>query len=337
MPEDDRIRRQTRLTPLQRVLSSHLVTGLGMFLGRCLPPSAGYGVANLIAGLINTLKPAVYGVVYNNLRQVMGPGIDEHTLHQLTREVFRNTAYGNYELWHLATQTPQVIQTAVHVPPESQAHINQALSHGKGIVVAGVHTGNFDVAMLAFAPLGLDVQILGLAELPTGGFHLMDRMRERAGLRLTSTGVSALREAVTRLRAGGIVVTGVDRPVSGEGSPIEFFGRSAPLPTGHIRLALRTDAVIVVAGAERDALLGTVAHFSAPVEMAYTGDADEDLRINARKVSGLLEAAIRARPSQWGMFVPVWSTPHTARRTARQRSTAIPYEQSPITPAGPNR
>jgi lauroyl/myristoyl acyltransferase len=134
----------------------------------------------------------------------------------------------------------------------------------------------------------------------------MDHMRVRQGVHLTSINVPALREAIRRLRAGGIVLTGVDRPVGDEGYWTEFFGRPAPLPTGHVRLALRADAVIFVASAYRNAGRDNVICISPPLDMVRTGDADEDLRVNMRRVTAWLEKFIRARPEQWGMFVPVW-------------------------------
>jgi KDO2-lipid IV(A) lauroyltransferase len=271
-----------------------------------LPPLLGHALADLIAGLINWFKPDVYWILYENLRHVVEPPADEEALHRITRAGIRNTARNNYELWHLIGAGPEAIREAVLVPAEVQEHYRQAERRGRGVIVVGAHTGNFDVAMLAITTLGLDVQILGLAALPAGGFALMDRMRTRFGIRVTSIGLPALREAIERLRSGGTVVTGVDRPVDDNGPLVEFFGQPAALPVGHIRLGLKTDAAIIVGCARHDPEKGTVMELSAPLEMMYTGDADGDFRVNLRRVTALLEEAIRTKPDQWSMFVPVW-------------------------------
>jgi KDO2-lipid IV(A) lauroyltransferase len=306
MDRDNGSQQQVQSTPLQALLGSRLVTGLGMLCGRYLPPVLGHALADLIAGLINRFKPGVYWILYENLRHVVEPSTDEEALHRMTRAGIRNTARNNYELWHLIGSGPEAIREAVLVPAEAQERFRQAERRGRGVIVAGAHTGNFDVAMLAITTFGLDVQILGMANLPGGGFALMDQMRVRFGIHVTSIGLPALREAIGRLRSGGIVATGVDRPVGDNGPSVEFFGQPAALPAGHIRLALKTDAAVIVGCARRDRQKRTVMELSVPVEMIYTGDADEDLRVNLRRVTASLEEAIRTKPDQWGMFVPVW-------------------------------
>jgi len=290
-----------------------------MFFSKHLPPPVGYTIGGLIAGLINWLKPDVYWIVHANLRQVVGPQVDERDLHRLVRQVFRNNARNDYDLWHLARQRQEVLRAAVYFPSNTWLYLEQARQRGKGIIIVGTHTGNFDLGILALAAHGLEIQVLGLAAPPAGGFDLMDRMRARAGVCLTSTSVQALREAIGRLRAGGVVLTGVDRPVGnvkhsplsgGSRRGVEFFGRLTPLPTGHVRLALKTDATVLVAGSYRDPQRGNAVRFSPPLEMIRTGDPHEDLQVNLRRVTAWLEEFIRACPEQWAMFVPVWPERH---------------------------
>jgi KDO2-lipid IV(A) lauroyltransferase len=304
--QDHRARRQTQPTLLQRFLGSGLVTGAGMWLSKYAPPFLGYGVADLISGLINRLKPEIYWVVHANLRQVLGPQVNEKKLHQTVRQVFHHNARNNYDFWHLVGQGQKAIRAATHVPPDAWDYIEQAQKRGKGLILAGVHTGNFNLFLLTMAARGLEVRVLGLTIPPGGGFVLMDRMRVQAGLHLTSINIPALRQAIRRLRNGGIVTTGVDRPVDDTGERVEFFGRPAALPTGHVRLALKTGAVILVGSPYRDPQKGNTVRFAPPLEMVRTGDPDEELRVNLRRVTAQLEEFIRARPEQWAMFLPVW-------------------------------
>ena len=311
MSQDQHPEQQAQLTPFQRFISNRIVTSLGMFLSKHLPPFIGHGIADLVSGLINYLKPDVYWILHANLRQVVRPEIDEKELHRIVQRGFRNNARNDYDLWHLVSRGPEAIRAVVHLPPEAWAHLNQAQERGKGTIIVGTHTGNFDLGILALAAHGLEIQVLGLADPPAGGFDLMDQMRARAGVHLTSINTQALREAIKRLHGGGIVLTGVDRPVGGVERKVEFFGRPAPLPTGHVRLALKTDAAILVAGPYRDPQQGNVVRLSPPIEMVRTGDRDEDLQVNLRRVTCWMEEHIRAWPEQWAMFLPVWPEQHS--------------------------
>jgi len=123
---------------------------------------------------------------------------------------------------------------------------------------------------------------------------------------VTPVGVEALRSALKRLRNGGVVVTGVDRPLSEHDDPILFFGRPARLPTGHVRLALQTNAPILVACCVQEPTGRYALLLAPPLEMERTYDRNEDIRHNARRVLAILEDMIRQAPEQWLMFVPVW-------------------------------
>ena len=301
---------QVQLTPFQHFLSSHLVTGTGMFLSKNMPPFAGYALAETIAGLINWLKPDVYWVQYANLRRVLGPQAEEDVLHRVTRRAFRHNARNLYKLWHLVARGTEVAHAAAHISPSAIRHLEQALRRGKGTVVAGTHTGNFDLGVLMIASLdvlkNVEFQVLGMAAPPTGGFGLMEQMRAQAGIVVLPSGIPALRRAITCLRGGGVVLAAVDRPLDGLKPQVEFFGRLAPLTTGHVRLALKTDAALLVAGAYQDPQGNDRIAIYPPLEMVRTGDPAEELRLNLRRVTDLVEEHIRARPEQWSMFVPVW-------------------------------
>ena len=89
--------------------------------------------------------------------------------------------------------------------------------------------------------------------------------------------------------------------------PVPFFGRPARVPSGHIRLALKTGAVVVVGycilspDTQRDTI-----YLNPPLELVRTGDREEETQINLRRVLDVLQDAIRRWPGQWQMFVPVW-------------------------------
>jgi hypothetical protein len=53
-------------------------------------------------------------------------------------------------------------------------------------------------------------------------------------------------------------------------------------------------------------------HIEPPLEMLRTGDREEEVQLNMRRVLDSMEAVIRRWAWQWQMFVPVWPEPQEA-------------------------
>jgi lauroyl/myristoyl acyltransferase len=79
------------------------------------------------------------------------------------------------------------------------------------------------------------------------------------------------------------------------------------MPSAHVRLALKTSARLIlvccVLSAETQRY---ILHIEPPLEMIRTGNRDEEVAVNMRRVLDQLEGVIRRWLGQWQMFVPVW-------------------------------
>ena len=188
--------------------------------------------------------------------------------------------------------------------PELYAMLHDAQSTGRGIVVVAPHLGNLDLGLAGFAAEGYDIQAITYEDAP-GGYQLQNRLREGSGYVITPADADAAKMAFARLRQGGIVLTGVDRPLPNGAKMVQFFGRPAPLPTGYIRLALSTNSLFFVVWMESTAG-GYCARATGPIDLVRTGSRSKDAVINAEKALEIAEEKIRAQPDEWMMFHPVW-------------------------------
>ena len=306
---------------LQDFISSKPMTQLGIVLGRFMPRRAGYGLARIVAGLIARRKPEVYWTVYANLRQVVGPGADDLALHRMTYQVFFHAGQTYYDFFHAVGQPKEVLAEAVLIPDEVLAFIRAETARGRGVLVLAPHMSNFDLLGLSVGAQGLPMQMLSLAN-PQAGFHLLNYLRATAGFEVTPITPESLRAAIRRLKSGGIVLTGVDRPILRLACPehsrraqdtvpegrelVEFFGRPAYLPVGPVRLALMTGALVIMGSCYYEPGKGYGLKVTEPLEMIRTGDRRRDILANVRRVADILEEHVRARPEQWMMFHPFW-------------------------------
>jgi len=290
---------------LQDFISSKLMTRLGIVIGQHTPRRVGYGLARIAAGVIARRKPEVYWTVRANLRQILGPEAEDLALHRMTHQVFFHAGQTYYDFFHAIGQPKEVLAEAVPIPDEILAFARAETARGQGVLVLAAHMSNFDLLGLSMGARDLPIQMLSLAN-PQAGFHLLNYLRATAGFEVTPITPQSLRAAIRRLKSGGIVLTGVDRPIPEDRELVEFFGRPAYLPVGPVRLALMTGALVIMASCYYEPDKGYALKVTEPLEMIRTGDRKRDLMTNVRRVADILEQHVRARPEQWMMFHPFW-------------------------------
>jgi len=290
---------------LQDVTSSKPVTRLGLFIGRHTPRRVGYGLAQIVANIIARRKPGIYWTVRANLRQVVGSAIEGGALHEMARQVFFHAGQTYYDFFHAISQPPEVLARAVRGSGVVVEQMKSEMARGQGVLLLGIHMSNFDLAALSIGAHGLPIQMLSLAD-PQAGFHILNRLRATGGFEVTPVTPGSLRAAIRRLKSGGIVVTGADRPIPQDRELIEFFGRLAYLPVGPVRMALMTGATVLVGGCHYDSNEEYVLEFTGPVEMVCTGDRRHDILANTRRLAVIMEGYVRVHPEQWMMFHPFW-------------------------------
>jgi KDO2-lipid IV(A) lauroyltransferase len=225
-------------------------------------------------------------------------------LDRAVQAVFRHAGNCFIDLYH-SLGNPRRQERLLPETPGMRAVIEHSRRKDGGLFLVAGHQSNFDLVLLALARRGLQGQLLSFGS-PTGGYEVQNRLRAEAGWEVTPIGPSALQKAIRRLQDGGVVATGIDRPINPNDPHLDFFGRPAALPVGHIRMALMAHArvVVVSSGMHPD---GTYfAGFSEPIEMERRPDRQEELVLNAERVLKMLEDPIRQTPEQWLMFYPVW-------------------------------
>ncbi len=290
---------------VQEFISSGPVTRVGLLLGRHLPRRTGYGLARCAADVIVRRQPKVYHTVRANLRHILGPRVDGDVLHHMARQVFFHAGKTYYDFFHALGQPPEVLARAVRVPSSLLERIEWEMISGRGTLLLITHMSNFDLAGLAVGAHGLPIQVLSLAN-PGAGFRVLNRLRAMQGFEITPITPQSLRAAIRRLKSGGVVVTGVDRPVPQDQALIEFFGQPAYLPLGPARMALRSGATVVVGSCRCDPDMGYDLEFVGPLEVVRTGDRRRDILDNTRRWAAIVETYVRAHPEQWMMFHPLW-------------------------------
>lgn len=290
---------------LQSLLYSRLAVALGLGISQALPPSLGYRIADLGAALVaSRSRSAIVRAICVNQWVVRGENLTAQELRRIVWKVLRYHARNLYIYFHTINR-PQEVLERVSFAPEFQALFDRLLQEGGPALFVTPHLSNFDLAGRALALRGLRFQVLSYPQ-PPGAYRWQNRLRRESGIDVTPISMSALQQARARLQHGGVVLTGLDRPVSETRYLPHFFGRPAPLPVFHVRLALQLNLPIIVV-----ACIGTSGgRYSVvsrpPVPMQPADTLEDALIQNAEAVLREAEVLIRQVPDQWAMFYPVW-------------------------------
>jgi KDO2-lipid IV(A) lauroyltransferase len=290
---------------LQDVTSSRPMVQLGLLIGRYMPRRVGYGLVRIGVNVIVRKKPQMYWIVRANLRQILGAEDGDARLHEMTRQMFFHAGQTYFDFFRAINQPVEVLAKAVHIPQDAAERIRSEMDRGRGALLLGAHMSNFDLVSLVVGAYGIPIQMLSLAN-PKAGFHLLNYLRAKAGFEVTPIAPQSLRAAIRRLKNGGLVTTGMDRPIPEDRELIEFFGRLAYLPVGPTRLALMTGAAVFLGSCRYDPGEGYALDVKGPIEMVRTGNRRQDILTNTRRLASILEGIVRARPEQWMMFHPFW-------------------------------
>ncbi len=244
--------------------------------------------------------------VRSNQNVVSGGTLSDRELVQRTKQVLSHAGHCYFDLYHYY-DNPEKLDNIAPWSESMTDFLNYAQEE-KGYLVVAPHLSNFDLVVARLVKGGFIGKVLSFPN-PGSGYQLQNKIRESFGLGIVPLGDSSLEaEIVEYLKAGGVVATGVDRPVPGRKRRhhAEFFGRPSPLPLGYISTALAADVPIIVVAA----YMGTDGKYglriSKPITLNKYKNKLDDIILNAERVLKKVEEFIKLAPEQWLMFYPVW-------------------------------
>ncbi len=298
---------------IQQIINGRIGVGLGYGLGRAVPPSLGLRLADWVGrGLSRQRGQAMVRAVRCNQWVVSGGQLSGTALDRAVSETFAHTAYTLYTYYHHLSQARQDANGApiLELPQKFLQILMDAQASQTGLIVVGLHMGNFDLAIQAAARMageqaGLRGLVLSFPE-PGKGYQWQNKLRQQGNLEIIPASLAAIRKAEQCLAGGGVVLSGIDRPLVDMKYRPQFFGRPASLPVLHIPLALRSKAPILVAAVLLQPDRTYRLMISELFKVKEYPDRQKEILVNAETLLEAAEEFIRCSPQQWSMYYPVW-------------------------------
>ena len=185
--------------------------------------------------------------------------------------------------------------------------LRQLLAEGRGVVLATLHIGQWDIGLKLLSGFGVPVHVVMLSEDPREITRYADEARAWTQLRVHQMGASPLLalELMAALRRGEIVAVQIDRAVGANVMPMTLFGATTELPTGAAHLAMATGAPVLPTFVLLDR--GTRYRLLSLPPLRFERNERESALHDA--MSGLVQAmehVISRYPDQWFNFYDVW-------------------------------
>ncbi len=239
----------------------------------------------------------------DNMRHVLGPAASPAEIEAASRAAVIHQ-FTNY--WYMFRPPAPEERWQGSFTVDGWEHLDEAVARGKGVILISAHFGSPEhLAEVLRRERGLRPLAPAETIRPEKLYHWFVAVREQRGGRGLPADQSAL-ELIRALRRGEVIAVAADLDTTRQGEATPFFDAPAQLPQGMARLALMTGAAVVPVFVVRRPDWTFHTTFEPPLVFERTGDREADLRHALRQLAQVMERWIRAYPTQWTQFNPIW-------------------------------
>jgi len=267
-----------------------------------LPMSVSLSLAKAIGTVGYYLDFKHKRVVYANIKTAFGNSKTLQEINVITKKTFQNFCQHIVEVLCLPKITHGYIEKYVRF--EDKSIIMDAIKENKGLLACSMHFGSWELSFILCDRLGPPFKIIAREhEKYSKTDKLLNSYRQMRPESVLYRGESP-KEMIKVLQNKEILGLVLDQGGK-SGQLTEFFGQSASMPTGALRLALKFDVPIVMVfiirerGPYHKIILRRL-------ELIKTQDAERDIELNLNKIMRMGEDIIRQHPEQYMWFYKVW-------------------------------
>ena len=270
-----------------------------------MPRPWAYALAVIAARLAWWFSPLARPRLDYNLK-VACPELenDPVALRRISWLNFRNHAKAYADLMQLPNARVETMRTRLKV--NGLEHLDEARDSGRGVLVVSCHMGSYEVAAAIWSATVAPVSLFAEEVEPRPLFEWYRDTRARLGISVLTLDHGGIRRVLQALREEEMVITAIDRDITGTGHLMPFLGRPAPIPLGPAAIALRLGTPLFPVCVYRLPDDTYMAEGGPLVHAEATGDTRRDQVRTTEKVLRQIEVFIRQHPEQWHVPHRIW-------------------------------
>jgi len=297
---------------------AYAIYKLGAFLAVRLKLPTARRHAAAVGRFIGLFQRRNRRALYRNLKVAFGDSLSEPEVRRLRTDIYGNFGAFVLEfLWLPNLTREKVGELLTPQSIETYARIKTLAEERGPVIFLTAHLGNWEMAAVIGSLMGLPLTVLVDAHPSLLVTRFFNERREQKGLRLVS--VSEFQKCFRAVHQKRLLAIAGDRPVTGQGIRMEYFGRPALVPDGHAVLARRFNVPILPGFLvlREDGRYECV--IDKVIEPRITDDFDADVRDCVAKCLRVFEKHIRQHPEQWYVFRPIWGGTREDRLRLREQ------------------
>ncbi len=268
-----------------------------------LPRPWAYALAVLASRFAWWFSPLARPRLEYNLK-IACPELTPDELKKLSRENFRNHAKAYADLMLLPRARVTEMRSLLHI--DGLEHLEEARAIGKGVLVVSCHMGSYEVVAAIWSATLTPVSFFAEVLEPRPLFEWYRDTRARLGISVLPLDLAGLRRVTQALHDNEMVITAIDRDITGTGHVMPFFGRPAPIPMGPAAIALRHGVPIFPVCVYRQPDDSYMAEGAPLIVAKPTGDHRADEVRVTQEVLRHIEGFIQRHPEQWHVPHRIW-------------------------------
>ena len=242
-------------------------------------------------------------VVYANLKTIYASTYSPSQLRGMTKVVFINFIQSVVEFLCL----PKISRVGFDkfVDLQDKENIDRALALGKGVILLAIHSGSWELASVVGGVTNARYHVVAndQSKLPELD-KLLNEYRTIAGAHVITAGV-ATKEIIRAMRDNEVVSLVLDQGGK-TGAAVPFFGKTASMSTGAMRLALKYGSAVCPVWIERRENGQHMLRISPAFDLTVTGDMEKDLIVNVAMAAKHFELLLREHPFEYMWFYKVF-------------------------------
>ena len=270
-----------------------------------LPRSWAYALAIMAARFAWLFSPLARPRLDYNLR-VACPELqkNESELRRISWLNFRNHAKAYADLMMLPRANVEAMRPLLHV--KGMEHLEVARARGKGVLAVSCHMGSYEVVSAIWSTTLAPVSFFAEELEPRALFEWYRDTRARLGISVLTLDVGGIRKVLQALRDEEMVITAIDRDITGTGHVMPFFGHLAQIPLGPAAISRRLGTPLLPVCVTRLPDDSYVAEATPLVMVEETDDPKADQIRATEQVLRRIEMFIQAHPEQWHVPHRIW-------------------------------